>query len=147
LAARQKFEKLENKGIVLPTDSPWASPLHMVKKADRSWQPCGDFRCLNMVTEPDSYPLPNMADLSHVAASCTIFSNIDLRKGYLQVPMHPPDIPKTDITTPFDLFEYTRIPFGLRNTGNTFQRKINRVKRGLAFCFTYLNNLQVASLD
>ena len=81
-AARKEFEQLERDGVIRPSDSPWSSPLHMVEKADGSWRPCGDFRRLNLVTEPDAYPLPNMNDLVHVAAGATIFSKIDLRKGY-----------------------------------------------------------------
>ncbi len=143
-AAKLEFEQLERDGIVCRSDSPWASPLHMVQKADGSWQPCGDFRRLNLVTQPDPYPLPNMLDFAKVAAGCKIFSKIDLRKGYHQIPMHPDEICKTAITTPFGLFEYTRMPFGLRNASNTFQRKMDRVKNKLAFCFAFQDDLEVA---
>jgi hypothetical protein len=54
--------------------SPWASPLHMVMKKDGSWRPCGDFRRLNLVTEPDTYPLPNMLDFCARVAGCKVFS-------------------------------------------------------------------------
>ncbi len=118
----------------------------MVEKVDGSWRPCGDFGRLNLVTEPDLYPLPNMLDFAHVAAGCS-FSKIDLRKGYHQIPVHPDCICKTAISTPFGLFEYTRMPFGLRNAGNTFQRKIDRVKNQLEFCFAYQDDLEVASKD
>ncbi len=63
--------------------------------------PCGDFRHLNMVTVADSYPLPNMLDFTGKAAGCTIFFKIDIRKGYYQIPVHPADIQKMAITTPF----------------------------------------------
>jgi hypothetical protein len=145
--AKKEFEQLERNGIVRCSDSPWSSPLHVVEKADGIWRPCGDFRRLNLVMEPDSYLLPNMLDFAHVAAGCSIFSKIDLRKGYNQIPVHPDDICKTAISTPFGLFEYTRMPFGLRNAGNTFQRKIDRVKNQLEFCFAYQDDLEVASKD
>ena len=73
----------------------------MVRKADGSWRPCGDFRRLNLVTEPDVYPLPNMLDFAAKAVGCTVFSKIDLRKGYHQIPVNPADVQKTAITTPF----------------------------------------------
>jgi hypothetical protein len=146
-AAKKEFEQLERDGIVRRSVRPWSSPLHMVEMADGSWRPCGDFRRLNLVTEPDSYPLLNMLVFAHVATGCSIFSKIDLRKGYHQILVHPDDICKTAISTPFGLFEYTRMPFGLRNAGNTFQRKIDRVKNQLEFCFAYQDDLEVASKD
>jgi hypothetical protein len=81
---------------------------------------------LNMVTAADSYPLPNKLDFVGKAAWCTIFSKIDLRKGYHQIPVHPADIQKTAITTPFGSFVYLRMQFGLMNAGATFQLKVDR---------------------
>ncbi len=71
-------------------------------------------------------PSPNMLDFAGKAAGCTIFSKIDLRKGYHQIPVHPAVIQKTAITTPFGSFEYLRMPLGLMNAGATFQRKVDR---------------------
>ncbi len=71
--SKAEFEQLEQEGIVQRSTSPWASPLHMVMKKDGSWRPCGDFRCLNLVTEPDTYPLPNMLDFSARVAGCKVF--------------------------------------------------------------------------
>jgi len=93
----------------------------MVQKADVSWRPCGKYRRLNLVTIPDAYPLPNMLDFAERVYGCTIFSKIDLCKGHHQIAMHAEDIPKTAIITPLGLFEFLRMTFGLRNTGNTFQ--------------------------
>ena len=90
----------------------------MVHKEDRSWRPCGDTCALT--TKPDTYPIPNMMDFTAVAASCTIFSKVDLKKGYHQIPMNPEDIPKTTITTPFGLFEITRMLFSMGRASNTF---------------------------
>ncbi len=109
-AARAEFEAMERDGIVQRSTSPWASPLHMVPKKDGTWRPCGDFRRLNLVTEADVYPLPNMLDLSDRLSGCTVFSKIDLRKGYWQVPVWPEDRPKTAVITPFGLFEFYACP-------------------------------------
>jgi cleavage and polyadenylation specificity factor subunit 1 len=78
--AKAEFKRLESAGIVRHSKSPWASsPLHMVPKKDGSWRPCGNYRCLNLVTTPDKYGLPNMQDLSN---GCNVFSKINLVKGY-----------------------------------------------------------------
>jgi hypothetical protein len=117
----------------------------MVRKPDGSWRPCGDYRRLNMVTEADVYPLPNMMDFTARVAGCTVFNKIDLRKGYLQILMHPADVQKTAIITPFGLIEFLRLPFSLRNAGNTFQRKMDLVTGDLDNAFTYLDDLMVFS--
>jgi hypothetical protein len=67
----------------------------MDRKKDSSWRPCGDYRQLNLQTVEDKYPLPNMADLAARLDSCTVFSKLGLRKGYLQVPVAAADVPKT----------------------------------------------------
>jgi hypothetical protein len=63
-AAKSDFLKMEKEGIIRRSRSCWASPLHMVRKADGSWRPCGDYGRLNLVTVADKYPVPNMQDLS-----------------------------------------------------------------------------------
>ena len=107
----------------------------MVHKADGTWGPCRDYRPLNAVMVPDTYPIPNMMDFTARAAGCDTLSKIDLKKGYHQIPMHPVDISKTAITTPFGLFKVTRMTFRMQNPGNTFQRLLDQTQLGLDFAF------------
>jgi hypothetical protein len=144
-AAKAEFQAMLDEGIIRRSCSQWSSPLHMVRKKDGSWRPCSDYRRLNLQTVEDKYPLPNMADLVAHLDCCTVFSKLDLRKGYLQVPVAATDIAKTAIITPFGLFEFVRMPFGLRNAGMTFQRLMDSLLIGLPFTFVYLDDILVAS--
>jgi hypothetical protein len=91
--------QMESDWIVWLASSPWASPLHLIRKPDGFWQPCGEYFQLKDVTVPDTYPFPNMMDFSAGFVTCTFFL-IDLRKGYHRT-MHPADIPLTATITPF----------------------------------------------
>ncbi len=144
-AAKTVFQKLLAKGVIRPSKSAWSSPLHMVLKANGSWRPCGDYRLLNNITVPDRYPLPRIENFTTNCRDCKIFSTLDLEAGYNQVAMHPDDIPKTAITTPFGLYEYCKMPFGLKNSAQTFQRFMNGILGQLPFVFSYVDDILIAS--
>ena len=143
--AKKAFEDMVAEGICRRSSSPYAAPLHMVRKPDGSWRPCGDYRLLNAATTNDRYPVPHIQDFNANLDGCTVFSKIDLRKGYHQIPVAPDDIHKTAVITPFGLFEFLRMPFGLSNAGQTFQRLMDHILRGLPFTFVYVDDILVAS--
>ena len=146
-AAKKDFEFMLQQGLCRPSSSNWASPLHLAQKKSGDWRPCGDYRALNAITVPDRYPLPFLTDCNHILHNKKVFSTIDLIRAYQQIPVHENDIPKTAITTPFGLFEFPFMTFGLRNAAQTFQRFINQVLSGLDFVFSYLDDILIASED
>jgi len=147
--ARREFAEMEKLGIIRRSSSPWASPLHMVeKKTPGTWRPCGDYRRLNKVTAHDRYPVPRLQDFAAQLKGKKIFSKVDLVRGYNQIPVAAADVPKTAVITPFGLFEFLRMPFGLKNAAQAFQRFMDQVCWGLEdFLFVYIDDILVASSD
>ena len=144
-AAKEVFRQMEKAGICRKASSPWASPLHMVPKADGSWRPCGDYRRLNNATKPDHYPLPNIADITNVLGGAKFFSKIDLLKGYFQIPVAEEDKEKTAIVTPFGTFIFNFTCFGLRNAGATFQRMMDQIFEDIPCVIVYIDDILIFS--
>ncbi len=91
----------------------------------------------------DKYPIPNVQDFT----ARLVFSKLDLKKGYYQVKVTDGDVCKTVVITPFGLWEFLRMPFGLWNAGQNFQRLIDQVLVGLDYVFVFLDNMLIASPD
>lgn len=144
-AVRKEFENMMQQGLCRPSKSPWASPLHVVPKKNGELRVCGDYRRLNSVTKPDRYPIPRLRDFTQQLSGKKIFSNLDLNRAYQQIQVAQSDIEKTAIITPFGLYEFPRMCPGLRNAGQTFQRFIHEVLRGLDYAFPFVDDVLLAS--
>ena len=139
ITAKREFDEMIKLGVNEPSDSEWSSALH--------WRPCGNYRSLNAQTVSDRYPIPHIQESTQRLAGSKIFSKIDLVRAYYHIPVEPSDVHKTTVTMPLELFHFTRMPFSLRNSKQTFQRFIDHVTRGLDFVFVYLDDLLVTSPD
>ena len=82
---KKQIAKLERKGFIRPSSSPWGAPVLFVKKKDGSLRICVDYRALNEVTIKNKYPLPTNDDLFDQLKGASVFSKIDLRSGYHQL--------------------------------------------------------------
>lgn len=108
-----------------------------------AWRRCRDFRKLNAQTVPDKYPIPHL-HFSVCLKGATVFTKLGLKKAFYQIPVAE-DIHRTAITTPFGMYEFARMPFGLWNAAQSFQRLIDEVLRGFSFTFAYIDDVVIAS--
>ena len=148
--ARQ-IKKMEDAGVIRPSKSPWASPIVFVRKKDGTHRFCVDYRALNAVTTPDTFPLPRIDDLLDQLGKAKYFSTLDLAAGYWQIQMHPDSRQKTAFVTHMGLHEFRVMPFGLQNAPAVFQRLIQQVLAGLKtkncseFTSAYIDDILVFS--
>uniref|UniRef100_A0A8C1I8K6 Gypsy retrotransposon integrase-like protein 1 n=1 Tax=Cyprinus carpio TaxID=7962 RepID=A0A8C1I8K6_CYPCA len=131
--------------IARPSFSSWASPCLLVNKSDGTYRFCTDYRRINRVTKPDSFPLPRIEDCVDRVGSAKFVSKFDLLKGYWQVPLTKRAQEISTFITSEGLFSYNVMSFGLRNAPATFQRLMNRVVSGLEGVAVYLDDVVVFS--
>ena len=124
---KNQVESMLKEGVIQPSNSPHSAEVVLALKPGGKWRFCVDFRLLNKFTVTDSYPLPRIDELLRSVQGSKWFAALDLRAGYWQIPMSPADVSKTAFRTNMGLFEYLRMPFGLKNAPATFQRLIDRL--------------------
>jgi hypothetical protein len=122
-----QLQDLLEKGLIRPSSSPWGCPASFVKKKDQTLRMCMDYKPLNEVTIKNKYPLPRIDILFDQLTGAWVFSKIDLRSGYHQIRIRLEDIPKTTLTTRYELFEYLVMSFGLTNALAHFTYLMNSI--------------------
>ena len=146
---KKELEGLKEKDFIQLSHSPYASPVVMVKKKDGSIRFTCDFNKLNKVTPRDSYPLSIINEVLDTLAGAKVFSTLDLRSGYRQIEMFPPDMQKTAFTTQIGLYEWRVMPMELSNAPATFQRVIDLTITGLSWesVLVYLDDIIIFGND
>ncbi|GKF63391.1 putative reverse transcriptase domain-containing protein, partial [Tanacetum coccineum] len=136
-----QLQELFDKGFIRPISSPWGALILFVKKKDRSFRMCIDYRKLNKLTVKNRYPLQRIDDLFDQLQGSRVYSKIDLRYGYHQLRVREEDIPKTAFRTRYGHYEFQVMPFGLTNAPAVFIDLMNRV------CKPYLDKFVIVFID
>lgn len=144
---RKMVQELLDNGIIRESNSPYASPVLLVKKKNGEYRMCVDFRRLNAITIKDKYPMPLIKEQIDKLGGNKYFTGLDLASGYYQVTVAGDSIEKTAFVTPEGHYEFLRMPFGLTNAPAVFQRLMNGVLGNLknSIAFPYLDDIIIPS--
>ena len=142
--AKTEIDIMLKMGIVEESDSPYGAPALIIEKADKkSIRFCCDFRKINALTVFDAYPMPKAVEVMEEIGHSKYISVLDLTRGYWQVPLSEDAKRKSAFTTPFGLFQWTVTPFGMKNSGATFQRLVDKTLQGLDFARGFVDDLAI----
>jgi len=121
------FKSLLDKDSIEEANGPWAFNPVIVPKPNGKWRLCVDYRNLNAVTESDSYGMMRIDDVLTCLGSAKCISTFDIPDGFHNISIFKPDRCKTAFNTPWGLWQYKRMPFGLKNSPASFQRVMDEV--------------------
>ncbi|XP_062594943.1 uncharacterized protein LOC134256302, partial [Saccostrea cucullata] len=142
---KESLNEMLEQGLITPSKSPWASPIVLVNKPDGTIRICVDYRKLNEITLTDPYPIPRMSEVFEKIGSAKYLSRFDLTKGYWQVPLAKETREKSAFITPFGLFEFTVMPFGMKTSPASFIRLMDRILDGTQNTVAYFDDIIVYS--
>ena len=138
---KEEVAKMLEANVIERADSPYASPVVLVKKKDGDIRFCIDFRSLNRVTIFDGEPMPTAEDIFSKLQGDVYFSKFDLSKGFWQIPIRPEDKPKTAFITPTGIYQFKKMPFGLVNATATFNRMMRTAFENIPHADSFVDDL------
>ena len=144
---KEEIEVMLDLGIIRESESPYASPIVIVKKKDGSNCICVDYRKLNKFTLADPEPMTTIEDLFRRLGKTQYFSKVDLRKGYWQIPVSGDDVRKTAFVTPDGCYEFLRMPFGMKNSGTTLVQGMRQLLSEMDNVSDYIDDSIVYTKD
>jgi hypothetical protein len=142
-----EVEKMLELNVIEPSDSPYCSPVVIVKKKDNTFRFCVDFRALNSHSQCDAEPMPLAEEIFAKFANHKFFSRLDLSKGYWQVPLTEDSKPKTAFKTSKCLFQFRVMPFGLVMAPATFSRLMRKLLHGMQNTDNFIDDIIIFSMD
>ena len=134
-------------GIIQPSESPWNSPIILVKKKDNSTRFVCDFHKLNDVTKKDTYPLPHIKDVLDKMAGARYWTTLGAASTYWSMPLNEADKEKTAFAVPHGKFEFNVTPYVLCNTGASYPRVMDLCLSGLPadHILAYMDDIAIYS--
>lgn len=150
VALKEMIIDMLNRGIIRPSESPFASAVTMVPKKNGKFRKCVDYRCLIKMTIRDHYPLPLIEECRDFLGGKNYFTTLDLKNGYFHVKIAEESRKYTSFVTPFGQYEYNRLPQGLTNGPAVFQRYIHNKLRKLLDAgkiMIYMDDIIIATKD
>ena len=144
---KREIEDLISLGIIRESNSPFASPIVIVKKKDGSDCICIDYRKLNKLTVTDPKPMITVEELFQRLGKSKYYTKIDLSKGYWQIPVAEKNIQKTAFVTPDGTYDFLRMPFGMKNSGATLVRGMRKILAGMNNVDSYIDDLIIHTND
>lgn len=143
-----QVKKFLNDGIIRPSRSPvWIVPKKADSAGNKQYRMVIDYRKLNSITIADRYPIPEITEVISQVGACNFFSVLDLKSGFHQIPLKKSDMEKTAFSINNGKYEFTRLPFGLKNAPSIFQRALDDILRQYIgkCCYVYIDDIIIFS--
>jgi hypothetical protein len=144
---RKELDAMMMMDVIEPSDSPYSSPIVLIKKSDSTHRFCVDMRKMNQITLFDCEPTPNPEAIFAQIADSKYYTKLDCCKGYWQIPMADDAKAFTAFSTPFGHYQFKKMPFGLVNSGATYARMMRKMLHDLSNVENYVDDILIYSPD